>query len=157
MREKVSGFVFPGLFFMAWGLAISGSIPPGMTEANLFIDRSINWILYFCGFAFLSAAVMHSIFARKTAQSIGWVTNGFQYEIAAVSLGIGISCFCALYWGRAAQVSISIPIITFLFFAGINHLKEIAINRNFAPNNTLILIWDLGISISLATLLFLSN
>lgn len=157
MSEKVSGFIFPGLFFTAWGLAISGSIPPGMSEANLFIERATNWLLYFCGFAFLSASVMHSIYARKTAQSIGWVTNGFQYEIAAVSLGLGISCFCALYWGRPARVSISIPIITFLFFAGINHLKEIVINRNFAPNNTLILIWDFGVSISLAVLLILSN
>ena len=157
MSKEVSGFVFPGLFFMAWGLAISGSIPPGMTQANLFIDRSINWILYFSGFAFLSAAVMHSVFAGKTAQSIGWVTNGFQYEIAAVSLGLGISCFYVLYWGRAVQISIAIPIITFLFFAGINHLREIVINRNFAPNNTLILIWDFGVSISLAVLLLLSN
>jgi hypothetical protein len=156
MSKKISGFIFPGLFLTAWGLAIFGSIPPGISDANSFVERAANWLLYFCGFAFLSASVMHSIFAKKMAQSIGWLTNGFQYEIAAVSLGLGISCFYALYWGKAAQVSISIPIITFLFFAGINHLKEIVINRNFAPNNTLILIWDFGVSISLSVLLLLS-
>ncbi len=155
MKYIASGFIFPGLFFLAWWLTISGSIPPGMLHTSLFEERAINWLLYFCGFAFLSASVMHSIFAKKISKTIGWVTNGFQYEIAAVSLGLGISCFYALYWGRAAQISISIPVVTFLFFAGINHLKEIIINRNFAPNNTLILIWDFGVSISLTVLLLL--
>ena len=116
-------------------------------------SRAINWLLYFSGFAFLSAAVMHSVFAKKIVRSIGWESNGFQYEIAAVSLGLGISCFYALYNGPAAQIAVGIPIITFLFFAGINHLKEIVINRNFALNNTLILVWDFGVAISLFILL----
>lgn len=140
---------------MAWWLTISGSIPPGMVHTSLFEGRAINWLLFFCGFAFISASVMHSLFAKKMAKTIGWVTNGFQYEIAAVSLGLGVSCFYALYWGRSAQITISIPVVAFLFFAGINHLKEVVINKNFAPNNTLILIWDFGVSISLAVLLLL--
>ncbi len=155
MKYIASGFIFPGLFFLAWWLTISGSIPPGMLHTSLFEERAINWLLYFCGFAFLSASVMHSIFAKKISKTIGWVTNGFQYEIAAVSLGLGIACFYALYNGQVAQIAIGIPIIAFLFFAGINHLKEIVFNRNFSPNNTLILIWDFGVAISLFILLFL--
>ena len=157
MKSTVSGLVFPGFFVLAWSLTISGSVPPGAVEGISFSNRAICWLLYFCGFAFLSASVMHSVFAKKMALSIGWQTNGFQYEIAAVSLGLGLASFYSLYRGEVAQIAVSIPIITFLFFAGINHLKEIIFNKNFAPNNVFILVWDFGVSMSLFVLLFFSN
>lgn len=154
MSKYMQALIFPSLFLMAWSLTVAGSVPPGISDNSHFQERATNWLLYFCGFAFISGAAMHSFFAKKIAQSIGWVTNGFQFEIAAVSLGLGIACFYALYNGPAAQIAIGIPIIAFLFFAGINHLKEIVFNRNFSPNNTLILIWDFGVAISLFILLF---
>jgi hypothetical protein len=154
MNKPLSGWIFPGLFLMAWGLSLSGSIPPGMREGSAFEERAISWLLYFAGFAFLSASVMHSVFAKKTAASIGWVTNGFQYEIAFVSLGLGCGCFYAIFHGLEARIAISLPIISFLFLAGVNHAKEMVLNKNYAPNNTLILIWDFGVSISLFALIF---
>jgi hypothetical protein len=51
------------------------------------------------------------------------------------------------------MTTVSIPIIAFLFLAGVNHVVEIVQKRNYAPNNTLILVWDFGISISLLALL----
>jgi hypothetical protein len=59
-----------------------------------------------------------------------------------------------VYRGEEAWVAISLPIITFLLLAGLNHLKEILKDKNFAPNNTLILIWDFGVPISLIALLY---
>ena len=156
MGKKISGLVLPGLFILAWILILCGSTPPGAATGDTFTVIALRWLLYFSGWAFLMSSIMHSIFAKKMAASIGWVTNGFQYEIAAVSLGLGIACFYALYHGKEAWVAISIPIITFLFFAGINHVVEIIRKKNYAPNNTLILIWDFGISISLAILLLIS-
>ena len=46
-----------------------------------------------------------------------------------------------------------IPTVTFLL-AGVNHLVEVARERNFAPNITLILIWDFGMPISLVAPIF---
>jgi hypothetical protein len=101
----------------------------------------------------LFSAIMHSLFAKKMAKSIGWVTNGFQYEIAAVSLGLGLACFYAIGRSIEACVAIALPVITFLFFAGLNHLYEIIRDKNYAPNNSLILIYDFGMSISLFVLI----
>ncbi len=56
---------------------------------------------------------MHTFFAQKIAESIGWKTNGFQYEIVK--------------------------------------------DKNYAPNNTMILVWDFGVPISLVALLLSSN
>lgn len=151
--NNISSLVLPGLFVLAWIFALSGSTAPGATagEANTVSD--IRWLLYFAGFVFIFSSIMHSVFAKKMAASIGWKTNGFQYEIAAVSLGLGLGCFYAVYHGQEAWVAISLPIISFLFLAGINHLIEIVRKKNYAPNNTMILIWDFGLPISLALLL----
>jgi len=153
ISEKISGLVLPGLFVLAWVLALSGVTAPGHMAGDANVVSYVRWLLYFAGFVFIFSSVMHSVFARSMAASIGWKTNGFQYEIAAVSLGLGLGCFYATYHGVEAWVAISLPIISFLFLAGLNHLKEIIKNKNYAPNNTLILIWDFGVPLSLVVLL----
>jgi len=154
MREKISGLVLPGMIAAAWILALFGVSSPGSGGVSGFNEENtIRWVLYFAGWVFLFSSVMHSIFAKKMAKSIGWKTNGFQYEIAAVSLGLGLGCFYAVYRGAEAWVAVSLPIISFLLLAGVNHVVEIVKKKNYAPNNTLILIWDFGVPISLIVLL----
>jgi hypothetical protein len=151
--SKAFGLAMPALFFFAWGWALSGSTAPGSKTIDGSALASLHWILYFTGFAYLFSSLMHSVFAKKTAESIGWKTNGFQYELASVSFGLGLACLYSVYNGIAAMTTVSIPVIAFLFLAGVNHVIEMVRKRNYAPNNTLILIWDFGISISLVALL----
>lgn len=148
------GWVLPLLFVVAWVYALSGSTPPGAAAGDTTVISDMRWLLYFGGFVFIFSSIMHSVFAKSTAKSIGWKTNGFQYELASVSLGLGIGAFYAINHGPDALVAISIPIVSFLFLAGLNHVKEVVRQKNYAPNNTLILIWDFGLSISLAALIF---
>ncbi len=154
MVQKISSLILPGFFIMAWILTLTGSIPPGAVSTDTFNITALRWILYFSGWVFLISSVMHSVFARPMAASIGWKTNGFQYEIAATCLGLSLGCFYAIHHTKESWIAISLPIITFLFFAGVNHLIEIIRHKNYAPNNTLIIIWDFGVAISLTVLLF---
>jgi hypothetical protein len=151
--DMLSGLVLPSLLIIAWIMALSGSAAPGAMINDTAAEGYVRWLLYFAGFVFIFSSVMHSLFARKMAASIGWKTNGFQYEIAAVSLGLGLGCFYAIYHGVEAWVAVSLPVISFLFLAGLNHLREIIKQKNYAPNNTLILVWDFGLPISLVFLL----
>jgi hypothetical protein len=153
--QRISGFILPGLFVLVWLLILCGVTPPGVMATDTAYAYCIRWLLYFCGWAFASSAVMHSIFSKKMAESIGWRSNGFQYEIAAVSLGLCVGSFYAVYHEVEAWYAVSLPIISFLFFAGINHVIEIIRIKNYAPNNTFIIIWDFGIAISLGVLLLL--
>lgn len=157
--STLSGLVLPAIFVLAWIFALTGSMPPGGLMGEPKVIDYTRWLLYFAGFVFIFSSIMHSIFAKKMAASIGWKTNGFQYEIAFVSLGLGLGCFYTVYHGVEALIAIAIPIVTFLFFAGLNHVKEMIVAKNFAPNNSMILIWDFGMSISLTILLlpFLKN
>jgi len=151
--SKISSLVLPSMLVLAWILALTGTTPPGFVVGEIPAVSSLRWILYFCGWVFLFSAIMHSVFAKKMAASIGWKTNGFQYEIAAVSVGLAAGCYYAIHHGVEAWVAISLPIMSFLFLAGLNHLKEIIKQKNYAPNNTLILLWDFGVPLSLAVLL----
>jgi hypothetical protein len=148
-----SAFVLPGMLVFAWAFALSGASAPGSLAHESTATSDLRWILYFAGFVFVFSSIMHSVFRKKMAASIGWVTNGFELEIAAVSLGLGAACFYAVYHGIEAMTTISLPIVSFLFLAGVNHLFEIVKKKNYAPNNTLILVWDFGVPISLVALL----
>jgi Family of unknown function (DUF6790) len=150
---KSSAFMLPGLFVLAWVFALSGSTAPGAVAGESTSMGYLRWILYFAGFVFLFSSVMHSVFRRKMAASIGWETNGFELELAAVSLGLSAACFYATYNGIEAMITVSLPIVAFLFLAGVNHVVEIVRKQNYAPNNTFILVWDFGVPISLVALL----
>lgn len=148
------GLMVPATFVVAWILALTGTEAPGSVAGEAGDVNSLRWMLFFTGIIFLVSAFMHSVLAKKTAASIGWTTNGFQYEIAFVSLGLGFACLYAGQNGKEAWIAVAIPIFTFLVLAGINHVIEIVREKNYAPNNTLILIWDFGMPISIVALLF---
>ena len=97
MGEKISALVLPGMIAAAWVLALLGIQAPGGNGSGFSEINTLKWVLYFAGWVFLFSSVMHSVFAKKMAKSIGWKTNGFQYEIAAVCLGLGLGCFYAVY------------------------------------------------------------
>ena len=151
------GLMVPATFVLAWVLALTGSGAPGAVSGEAWDVNALRWMLFFSGVIFLVSSFMHSVLAKKTAASIGWVTNGFQYEIAFVSLGLGLACLYAGNNGKEAWIAAALPTFTFLFLAGVNHLVEIVRAKNYAPNNTLILIWDFGMPISLLALLISSG
>ncbi len=148
-----SALMLPFMLLVAWVFALSGTGAPGAVAHESAAMSDLRWILYFAGIVFLISSVMHSVFRKSMAASIGWQTNGFELEIAAVSLGLGAGCIYSVYQGIDAMTAISLPVISFLFLAGINHVVGIVRKRNYAPNNTLILVWDFGVPISLVALL----
>jgi hypothetical protein len=156
-RGYGSAVMLPCMLVFAWAFALSGSGAPGAVAHESAALSNLRWILYFAGIVFLISSVMHSVFRKSMAASIGWTTNGFELELASVSLGLGIACIYAVYQGIEAMTTISLPVIAFLFLAGVNHVVEIVKQKNYAPNNTLILVWDFGVSASLVALLFATN
>jgi hypothetical protein len=152
-----SALMLPFMLVAAWAFALSGSGAPGAVAHESGAMSDLRWILYFTGIVFFISSVMHSVFRKSMAKSIGWTTNGFELELAAVSLGLGAGCIYAVYHGIEAMTTISLPVIAFLFLAGVNHVVEIVKQKNYAPNNTLILVWDFGIPASLVALLFATN
>lgn len=140
---------------LAWILGLAGVSAPGSPAGATWDPQVLHWTLWLpVGIGFLVSGVMHTVFAKRTAKMIGWTTNGFQYEIGFVSLGLGIAGVWATYMSSSdAWVILAIPTTTFLVLAGINHVIEIVREKNHAPGNTLILISDFGTPITLWAML----
>lgn len=140
---------------LAWALAILGISAPGQSDSSAFAVSALHWMFYLpAGWMFLASGVMHTFFAKSTAKNIGWKTNGFQYELGFVSYGLGLAGIVATYKGGATWLVLTIVISFFLLLAGINHVVEIIKTKNYSPGNTIILIYDFGLPISLWALLY---
>jgi len=138
---------------MAWAFALSGSTAPGAVAGESTAMGDLRWILYFAGFVFLFSAVMHSVFRKAMAASIGWQTNGFEIELASVSLGLSAGLLLRDVQrhrsddrGLAPDRRVPLP-------RWCEPRVRNGAQQNFAPNNMLILVWDFGVSISLVALL----
>ncbi len=139
---------------VAWLLAIFHVAPAGAVDTDTFADSAMRWLLFLPGgFMFLSSFIMHTFLAKKTAAMIGWTTNGFQYEIGFVSLGLGVAGIVASVSSSASWVPIAIAQGIFLALAGVNHIVEMAKSHNFKPGNSMILIYDFGLPVSYLALL----
>jgi len=134
---------------IAWALTLLDVAAPGATADESTMESAVRWLLFIPGgFMFLASGVMHTVFAKSTAKSIGWQTNGFQYEIGFVSLGLGAAGIIAANSAEPAWLPIAVAQSIFLLLAGANHVREIVKDRNFAPGNTVILLYDFGLPVS---------
>jgi uncharacterized protein DUF6790 len=149
----------PLAFILSWVFALIGWNAPGTDSATPTDEEALRWILYIAmGWTGAVGSLMHTVFARKTAESIGWTTSGFQYEVGFAGLAVGLT---GIYAGAqdepSAWIAASIAGGTFLLLAGLYHIVEIIREKNYAPGNTAILISDLGVPISLFVLLMSTN
>lgn len=149
------GVLIPGLtVIVAWVLALLGVNSIGDAQDSL-AGSAMQWMLFLPGgIMYLVSALMHTVWAKKTAAQIGWTTNGFQYEIGFVSLGLGLAGIVAAASAPAAWWPIALAQGVFLILCAVNHVKEMRTTRNYAPGNTLILIYDIGLPLSYLALFF---
>lgn len=152
--RSVGVLITGAVLVLAWVFALVGWAPPGSMPGDDFADSAMRWMMALpVGGSFLVSGFMHSFLRHKTAEMIGWQSNGFQVEIGFVSYGIGIAGIWATMLGPQAWVVISVIVSVFLLGAAANHIKEMVTDKNFSPGNSLILIYDIGLPISLWALL----
>jgi uncharacterized protein DUF6790 len=155
---SIGVLALPIVWVLAWVFALANVHATGLGPHQGFAVNAIRWMLYLpAGWMFIVSSVMHTAFAKKTARLIGWETNGFQYELGFVSLGLGIAGVYASTHGSQAWIAVTIPTTTFLFFAGVNHVAEMVRKHNFNPGNTFVCISDFGVPVSLWALLFAAH
>ena len=155
----MGAFLPPFFFVLSWVLAAVGSEAPGTDAATAFDENALRWILFLAvGWTGVGAAVMHTIFAKQTAQSNGWQTNPFQYEIGFANLAVGLAgIYAANQDASQAWVAAALAGGVLLALAGADHRVEIVRAPHDAPGKTAIRISDFGIPISLVALLLATN
>jgi len=136
----------PALFVLACVLGFLGVDPPGPSDDPGLDEALLLWTLYLSiGWAGIGAGLAHTVFAERTAASIGWQTNGFQYEIGFADFATGVAAIYAVHAGSEdAWAAVAIAGGLFRVLAGANHVRGIVRERDLAPGNSLILVSDVG-------------
>ena len=68
---------------------------------NWFVPLSLvlAWMFFLpVGIMFIFSGFMHTVLAKSTVQSIGWMSNRFQKEVGFVSWGMGPVVLERQYW-----------------------------------------------------------
>jgi hypothetical protein len=134
--------------WIAYAVLQTGSLVQSLTLSQLVIGVGMFGLWNFTG---------HFLLSERVAESIGWVSNGFQKELGLVSLGIGISGILC-YWFRSGfWWATAIPFSTFLLGAAIVHIVEMVKEKNFNPGNTIIVVPDILMPVTLIALLLING
>lgn len=152
-------FIVPILSWLAVLICAGIAIARGPRTLAFGCDRLLRYInLFPVGLIGLWAALGHIVFPAQSAQSIGWATSPFQFEVGVANLGIGLAGVIAAFypsWGFRAAVAVMTT--GFLGGAAIGHVVQIATTGNLAAGNAgPILYTDVLTPLSLIVLLALS-
>lgn len=146
----------PAVFVVSVALGLLQVEPPG-PRINPSVDEALLvWVTYLAlGWNGVGGAVMHTVFAKPTAASIGWPPGYFQNEVGFANLAFGAASVYAVHTGsNEALATAVIGASVFLVLAGVNHVRGMARERNFAPGNSVILLSDFGApAVAIATLI----
>lgn len=117
-------------------------------QTNLFVTVGLGFLFNATGHLFKSEAV---------AKQIGWTSNGFQKELGFVSVGIGICGILGAFIQDNFQLAVIMIVSTFLLGAAIVHIQEMRTKHNFNKGNTLIVLPDILIPLTLIILFVLKK
>ena len=117
---------------------------PGHRSGALMSGILLNtFIFYGIGCAQAINFVMHSVFGDYAAKTIGWAQSPFQLELAFSSLGMAVIAF--IVYGQRNQfrskVAVVLATAVFAYGAAGGHVYQMVVNRDFAANNTGLLLF----------------
>jgi hypothetical protein len=95
----------------------------------------MNAVTYLIGAQAFATGIGHMFYGPPIARSIGWQPSPFQWEVGGANLGIGVAGVMASSFGTDYWLAVIVVAMTFLWVAGIGHIREIVKERNFAINN----------------------
>jgi hypothetical protein len=149
--------MLPLVVVLAWVFAWLGWTPPfvsGGTGTEAFAEDAMRWMLLLpAGIQVLVSGIMHTFFAKSTAKNIGWETNGFQYEIGFSAYAMGVGSILAASRGWDTWLVMTAVMSIFLLLCTVQHIMKMVQDKNFKPGNSLILLYDIGLPVSMIGLL----
>ena len=114
------------------------------------LKKASQWII---GYNLLGAFFVFNIFSKEVANSIGYTESQFMRELSFYHLGMSVALLIALDKNHLEAVrSISLIWVIFAGLAGVYHLYEAVLLKNYSFNNVIPIFLDF---ISSGGLLFL--
>lgn len=117
-------------------------------EKNILLSGITNMI----GIAGVGAGISHIFFADKINRSIGFQSSPYQTEVGFCDLSFGIVGLLAQYYSTDFWWSIILFSSIYRIGCGIGHIRQIILERNYAINNTMILVVNFGVPFILVSM-----
>lgn len=101
-----------------------------------------NAVTYMIGWAGVGAGIAHLFFGRRISKTIGFEKSPYELEVGFADLAFGIVGLMAASYSMEFALAVILASSIFRVGCGIGHIRSIVKERNFAINNTLILVSD---------------
>ena len=158
--QNFTNRVFQVATFIPWLFYVTALVSTlcKVTNGSLFWPSYLSsLVLYVGGIQGIWAAIGHLIFPIRTAAKIGWQPCGFQTEVGATNLAIGITSICSFFyitWITPIALTLAVFYTGCIYAHIYDHIK----NKNSAALNTGPMLYSTMITvISLFTALFFTS
>lgn len=135
------------ILFLLDAASLWSSQNPGW-EKSIVLSGITNMI----GIAGVGAGISHIFFADKTTRSIGFESSPYQLEVGVCDLSFGIVGLLAQYYSTDFWWAIILFSSLYRIGCGLGHIRQIVVEKNYAINNTAILITNFGVPLTLITM-----
>lgn len=100
----------------------------------------LNGIIYMIGWAGIGTGISHVFFGDKISKSIGFTQNEFETEVGFISLSLGVVALLASSHSTQYWLAIILVSSIYRIACGFLHVQQIVRAKNYAINNTAILV-----------------
>ncbi len=104
-----------------------------------------NGVIYLVGWSLFGAGISHLFFGRRISTTIGFAPTEYQFEVGAADLAMGAAALMASSYGPDYWWAVILISSIFRVVCGIGHIRSMIRDRNFAPNNSTILLVNFGV------------
>jgi hypothetical protein len=98
-------------------------------------------LLWLVGVNGIITGTGHMFMPAPIAQSIGWATSPFQWEVGLADLSYGVLGVMAPAFGREFWLATIIVFSIFMLGAAVGHVRSMLREHNFAPGNAGYIFW----------------
>lgn len=128
-------FIGVFLFVGATVAQVAGGLEPGWQQ-----DMVRNAVAYLVGWAMLGAGIAHLFFGRRISRTIGFAADRYEFEVGAADFAMGLVALLAASYAPEFSWAIILASSVYRVLCGVGHIRSMIRDRNFAPNNTSILL-----------------
>jgi hypothetical protein len=147
--------VYTVVFFMAAiaGATIQLAASRQPRSGERILGVFLLWLFALpLGLQSLYAAVGHLFMPAQVAQSIGWPTSPFQYEIAMANLALGVLGLACLWLRRNFWLAAALGNAVWLVGDGIGHISQLMAGDTAGNNAGPVLYTDIIVPLLALTL-----
>jgi hypothetical protein len=152
------------IFMITWvvGLAIGFITAISNPNIDTFREFCTNLLFYQVTVSISLSGLIgflgHVFKSDMVAEQIGWDKGSpFQKELGYAELGFAIAGIMCIWHGKEFWIATIVLVTPLFILAGINHIREMAINKNIHPHNAITSISDLMMPLSWIFLLICSK